>query len=511
RRVWWAKCAVAFCFALGIVNGAVSLAIYLPQDVVAESLLHLALAGSALGALVHLSSFLPALYAYAIGMTIVVIPRNLWAGDYLHYVVAFLAMLVFVSVLMGGHTRAKTMAELFRTRNEKRDLADALLRENQAANQAREQAELANKSKSQFFAAANHDLRQPLHALGLFAQALQERGAKADVPYLSAQILACVDNLGALFDELLDISRLDAGMVQPAPAYFELNQVLQELAATHQPVAQAKGLVLSIKKTDLVVHTDRVLLLRVLGNLLANAIRYTPAGSVGVALEPIGTQLAVHVRDTGVGIASDDLPRIFEEFFQVGNAERDRSKGLGLGLATVKRLSDLLGLNVAVKSQLGHGSTFSVHVAVADASLVSTHAAAHMPVALADSLLGKRVLVVDDEPQVRQGMQQLLTAWGSEVALAANCAEACNWIERKFAPDFVMADLRMANGETGIQTIGRLRRMLGRDTPAVLISGDTQAEQLQAAKAAGLALLHKPIKPAQLRSLLNQVFATAGA
>jgi signal transduction histidine kinase/CheY-like chemotaxis protein len=511
RRVWWAKCAVAFCFLLGVANGVSSLAIYLPADIAAESLLHLALAGSTLGALVHLSSFLPALYAYALGMSVVVIPRNLLVGDTLHYVVAFLGMLVFVSVMIGGHTRAKTMAELFRTRNEKRDLADALLRENQAANRAREQAELANKSKSQFFAAANHDLRQPLHALGLFAQTLQESGNKADVPALSRQIMACVDNLGALFDELLDISRLDAGMVQPAPSHFELAQVFHDLTITHRPVAQAKGLVLSIEKTNAVVQTDRMLLLRVLSNLVGNAIRYTPSGTVTVAVEPIGGALAVHVRDTGVGIASQQLPRIFEEFYQVGNTQRDRSKGLGLGLATVKRLSELLGLKVTVESRVGEGSTFSVYVETGSAALVNASTAPQVPALGDDQVLGKRVLVVDDEPQVREGMQQLLTAWGSEVALAANCAEACYWIEQKFVPDFVMADLRMANGETGIQTIGRLRGMLGRDTPAVLISGDTQAEQLLAAKAAGLALLHKPIKPAQLRALLNQVFTSAAA
>jgi two-component system, sensor histidine kinase len=249
----------------------------------------------------------------------------------------------------------------------------------------------------------------------------------------------------------------------------------------------------------------------VLSNLVGNAIRYTPSGTVTVVVEPIGGALAVHVSDTGVGIASQQLPRIFEEFYQVGNAQRDRSKGLGLGLATVKRLSELLDLKVTVESRVGEGSTFSVYVETGSAALVNAGAAPQVPALGGDQVLGKRVLVVDDEPQVREGMQQLLTAWGSEVALAANCAEACYWIEQKFVPDFVMADLRMANGETGIQTIERLRGMLGRDTPAVLISGDTQAEQLLAAKAAGLALLHKPIKPAQLRALLNQVFTSAAA
>jgi two-component system, sensor histidine kinase len=507
EREAWAKAALVYCFALGLINGAASWVFYLPNDIAAESLLHLALAGSCLGALVHLSSFLPALYAYALGMTVALMPRNLWVGDYVHYVIFFLTVLVLISTLAGGHSRAKTMAELFRTRNQKRDLAEALRREYESANQAREQAELANKSKSQFFAAANHDLRQPLHALALFAQALKDQGVHADVPKLSTQILACVDNLGALFDELLDISRLDAGMVQSQSSTFALSAVFDDLAATHRPVAQAAGLALHIAPTELVVHTDRVLLLRVLSNLLSNAIRYTKAGSVNIHLHNTDESVVVTVQDTGLGIGPNDLPHIFDEFYQVGNTQRDRSQGLGLGLATVRRISELLGLDIAVQSHLGQGSEFSVRVPLAQPGAVPVTAQAHSVEAEPARMLGKSVLVVDDEAPVRQGMHQLLTAWGSYVALAANWDEACDWIDQEFVPDFVVADMRMANGESGIQTVERLRERLGRQIPAVLISGDTQPEQLQAAKAAGLKLLHKPVKPAQLRALFTEAFA----
>jgi CheY-like chemotaxis protein len=248
--------------------------------------------------------------------------------------------------------------------------------------------------------------------------------------------------------------------------------------------------------------------MRVLSNLVANAIRYTPHGAVRVRVERIDDAIGIHVQDTGIGIAPGDTARIFDEFYQIGNAERDRSRGLGLGLATVKRLSDLLTLGVKVESTPDVGSTFSVFVPPGQAKADLTPAAQLAAPHVDDTLSGRKLLVIDDEPQVRQGMRDLLTSWGHHVAMAANFAQARGHIEEDFVPDFIMADLRMAGGESGIDTIENLRVLLGRDVAAVLVSGDTQPEQMQAAKAARLTLLHKPVKPAHLRALLNQVFAS---
>lgn len=383
-------------------------------------------------------------------------------------------------------------------------LLAALRQQNLAAEQARDRAEQASRAKSLFFAAANHDLRQPLHSLGLFATALRNGNVDEAGRRLIEQILQCTESLEQLFDNLLDISRLDAGQVDMRREAVPANAILERLRSTHAASAQKKGLRLRVRRTRAVLHTDPTLLFRVLSNLVANAVRYTERGGIVVACRKRAGGACIEVWDSGIGIPAEQYERVFEEFYQLHNPGRDRSRGLGLGLATVRRLCRLLEHDLSLDSVVGRGSRFSIRVPLADPE--------HMPASAStveqkvpNLIAGKLILVVDDEASVRLGMRSLLESWHCHCVTGADAQEALIALEGR-VPDFILADLRL-QAESGIEAIARLRARLGQSIPAVLISGDTATEQLRKVSAAGLTMMHKPLKPVRLRALLNHEFA----
>jgi signal transduction histidine kinase len=378
-------------------------------------------------------------------------------------------------------------------------------------------AEEANQAKSRFLAAASHDLRQPMHALSLLVSALddnlREHGEAGDrwteTRRLAGLVEASVRNMGNLLNDLLDLSRLDAGVIVPHPVCTRVDEILDRLSARFLPLALKKGLRMRFVPGHMEVETDPVLLDRILANLIDNAIRYTDSGGILVGTRwRAGGGARIEVVDSGIGIPGAMLERIFEEYFQLGNPERGREKGQGLGLSIVKRLADLLGCRINVRSRPGRGTHFSLELPPcattdpAPAPARSEHAAEPAALQGRDGL----VLLVEDDAVIVQAMRALFAQWGVPLITASGIEEALRALDAAGrAPALVLSDYRLPGGCDGIGVVARLRARYGGDMPAILVTGDTGEEAMRAVAASGLTLLHKPLHPAKLRALLAHV------
>lgn len=373
----------------------------------------------------------------------------------------------------------------------------------------KDMAERAHHAKSRFFAAASHDLRQPLHALSLFVAALKARNHQTEAQTLIENIEASTAAMALLFNALLDISRLDAGAIEVHPVHFPLQKMLRELEQQFGAVAAEKHLRLRFRPCDITLYSDPLLIERILVNLIANAIRYTDDGSVLVACRRRGRTVRLSVIDTGRGIPPDQQENVFQEFVQLHNPARDRGKGLGLGLAIVSRLGRLLGHRVDLRSHPDHGSVFSIDVPCGDARLVEPAITAGIPGPIpADAL----VLLVDDERAILRGMAELFDNWGIDLVTARSADEAEQWLDSiDRVPDVIVSDYRLPDDTDGIEVITRLRQKYGHHIPAIVVTGDTAPDTILRISQAGFPLLHKPLRPAKLRALLTHLIQQARA
>ena len=363
----------------------------------------------------------------------------------------------------------------------------------------------ANDAKSRFLAAASHDLRQPVHALGLFIAQLEETRDPDAVRGLIERIAASSAALSELLDALLDISKLDAGSVDVHVRAFALQQLFDRIEQAFALAAQSRGLRLRVRPTHFFVATDRILLERIVLNLVSNAVRYTQTGGVLVGARRRGEHLTIEVWDTGVGIADEDRRRIFEEFYRLPGAGDERAKSYGLGLAIVERLAHLLEVPLQVRSVVGRGSRFSVTVkraSTACGELPAPHDAMD-----STGFEGRTVLVIDDDASAREAAQGLLEQWSCVVLTAASESEAAS-VAAAAPPDMIVCDYRLGDAANGIDVIRRLRNGCGMAVPAVLVSGDVTAKLRQDAESEQLHLLQKPLRAARLRALLMHMLAT---
>jgi signal transduction histidine kinase/CheY-like chemotaxis protein len=366
------------------------------------------------------------------------------------------------------------------------------------------QLQLANLAKSRFLAAASHDLRQPLHALNLFVAQLHAETDQAERSRVFTRIDAAVAAMNELFNALLDISKLDAGVLTPDVTAFPVERLLKRIEMTFAAAAREKDLRLRVVPSGAWVRSDFILLERILFNLVSNAVRYTTRGGVVVGCRRRVGLLRIEVWDTGVGIPADQRRNIFGEFYQLAESQRDRHSGLGLGLAIVDRLCGLLDHSIEMDSRLGRGSRFSVSAPLSSPLKSPGHRAA--PRALADRSRSKLIVVVDDDALVLEGMCGVLTSWGCRVVTASSDSAAlASLLECQRPPDLIISDYRLAGGRTGFEAIERLRSAFGAQVPAFLISGDTAPERLREASASGFHLLHKPVLPITLRATVNQL------
>ena len=366
------------------------------------------------------------------------------------------------------------------------------------------QLELANLAKSRFLAAASHDLRQPLHALNLFLDQRRSETDQVERSRLDAQIDAAVAAMNELFNSLLDISKLDAGVLAPSISEFPVDHLLKRIETTFVATARESGLRLRVVSSRAWIRSDFILLERILLNLVSNAVRYTERGGVVIGCRHRNGRLRIDVCDSGIGIPEDQRRNIFGEFYQLDGGEKDRRGGLGLGLAIVDRLCGLLGHPIELTSSVGRGSRFSVLVPSAPAG--TAQAPLDVPRALVDSEHGKLVMVIDDDELVRDGTRGLLKSWGCLVVTAeSEDAAMAKLADHGRRPDLIISDYHLAQGKAGFELIDRLRRACGAQIPAFLISGDTAPERLREASASGYYLLHKPVLPITLRSVVSQL------
>jgi two-component system, sensor histidine kinase len=497
RRIAWLGSAVN-----GVTWGMGSVVLYASHSPASQFLLLITQFGMGAGAAYASAPAFAAAMAYLLPSVLLSSVPFFLEGDSIHVT---LGAMLFVFVAAATHFTygiSRTIARGIALRFENTDLIQELRNQTRAAEQARVTAEEANVAKSRFLAAAGHDLRQPLHALGFFVDALQEHSLPPDGRVVVTNIRRSVDAMEDLFNSLLDVSRLDAGIVRPRIATLALAPLMERVRLEYQPVAAQKGLALSVARNSLFVRSDPVLLERIMRNLVANAVRYTDRGRVILGARRGAGSVRIEVWDSGRGIPKDKHREIFQEFRQLDNPQRDRRKGLGLGLAIVERLVKLLDHPLELRSQLGKGSVFAVTVprgrreqfvpAEADGQIVVDRD-------VANSL----ILVVDDEPDVRDSMLALLSKWRCEVIAADSCSQILEkLVSIQRLPDLIVADYRLQGGESGIEVIARLREEFNTQVPALLITGDTGMEQLREAAQSGLHVLHKPLNPSRLRALI---------
>lgn len=397
------------------------------------------------------------------------------------------------------HLMAKRLSEARFELEQQIELATQALREK------KDEAEQANVAKSRFLAAASHDLRQPTHALGLFVSRLAQLPHDRQTGELIGNLDASVRAMQNLLDGLLDISRLEAGAVQVDRRPFALSGLFDQLQQALSAEAADKGLRLRVRPTSLWVKSDATLIYRVLLNLTGNALRYTERGGVLVAArQKASGRVELQVWDSGIGIAPEHQQAVFAEFYQVGNAARDRTKGLGLGLNIVQRTVNLLDHPLKMKSRPGRGTRFTLSLPLAVGPRIQEEEIIKDKMT-PDDVRERCALVVEDDALARSALVGLLVSWGMRVAQARGASDALECLAQGLVPDVIVSDYRLQEGHNGMQLVQSLRQRLGTPTPACLMSGDTDPGLIQAAQAAGLTLLHKPVRPAKLRSLLRHL------
>ena len=443
---------------------------------------------------------LPAFLAYVCPSFLLSAIPFLLDGDRVHVAIG-IATLILLPIVVQFATRVcRTFLESVNVRLQNTELMEQL-------RQQKDAAEEANIAKSRFLAVASHDLRQPLHALGLFVQALQESSIAAHERHLVGNIRRSVDAMEELFDALLDISRLDAGIVRPRFETFGLATLFERLNFEFGPVAKQKGLSLSVMKTSVYICSDPSLVERIVRNLVSNAIRYTDRGGLLLGCRRQEGGLRIEVWDTGRGIPPEKHREIFREFAQLDAADRDPRKGLGLGLAIVDRLAQLLDHDIKLRSIPGKGSVFSVAIPRGrEEDVIANSAVEHTT---AFDLTDVLILVIDSDPAVRQAMEALLGKWNGEVITAESGAQMKDKLPLvRRVPSLIISDYRprapatLGAGPT-LAAIDMLRGEFNTEIPAVLLTGDTATERsARDQEVAGLPVLRKPLNPARLRTLI---------
>jgi len=488
---------IVFSFVSGLNWGLAGLIFFNESNPVIAAVSPLILAGMVSGSVSMTSADPPIYYAYAFPTMLPLAFYTLYLGTPITLAIGVLMIYFVMANILACSNVNKTITETLRLRFEKNELIEELQEQKQVA-------EKANEAKSKFLAAASHDLRQPLHAQGLFLgllsnENLTERGEKT-----YQNILNSKNALDGLLTSLLDISRLDANIIEPKLSVFNVENTIQLLVEEYLPLATDKGIELKSELEEVVVETDPVLLLRIARNLLSNAIRYTNEGSVTISCKQYKKELILSITDTGLGIPEDEKSKIFLEFYQLNNPERDRNKGLGLGLSIVHKLTELLGGEVELLSGVQKGTTATYKMPISVKGLSSETAEAKAEYA------DKRasILVIDDEVEILWGMKDLLEDFDHTCVTALSQNEAIEKIvELDFIPDLIIADYRLRDHKTGVEAIEAVREEVNVDIPAIIVTGDTEPKRIVEIEKNGFDVLFKPVTPSLLKTSISKVLS----
>lgn len=444
-------------------------------------------------------------YAFSLPVLGAVFVRLLLEGSVGYNGFAILTLLYFFAVMGVLKEQSKLAMNVSRLRFENLDLLEKLQKEKDVAEQA-------NLAKSKFLAAASHDLRQPMHSIGLFSAALQNHTNNPDARRLINYIGDSVASLDNLLSVLLDISRLDAGVLVPRKTHFRLSILLRKIENEYALQAAKNNLHWNMKVPgDIEVFTDEVLLETVLRNILSNALRYTESGSIELVVEPRCDNVSICITDTGMGIPPENQQAVFDEFFQVKQQGARNPSGLGLGLAIVKRIVQVLDCKLRLQSTPGVGTAFSIEVPLGDARFIDVSGEEREAY---KDCSGRHVLIIDSNPAVLLSTQALLQSWSCSVLAVSSAAEAIEaFRSRKFTPDVVLTDYRLEDGKTCLRLVQRLRALTRAPFEVIVTTGETAEQELRNLYSMSYAFLHKPVKPEMLRALLctqGQSKATLG-
>jgi len=481
-------------FVCGLLWGA-STIWFFPEQFEYQLFMLFMLGGIALGSSLTDTNYLPGYYAYLWTSLFQLVIGLLIVGEKIQIGMGVITIFFIGAISVFGRATSRTLYESIRLRFENDELVQRLEEKTLIA-------EKANASKSKFLATASHDLRQPLHTSSLLLDALRATLEKNSQYEILDKLVTSQDRLTTLFDALLDISNLDSGSVKLEFESVSVAQFYLSLVEENRPVAEKKGLELTFESGDFWIKTDPILITRIIGNLLSNAIRYTHNGSIRLTAKEEGNgQILLSVIDTGVGISKDHHQRIFHEFEQLNNSHRDYRLGLGLGLSIVKRLSDLLDHKVNLVSKEGQGSTFTIRC---------EKGAEPEQTAPANDLFEEpyfertiNILFVDDESSIREAMSLVLGNFNVNVMTAESTSQAINMLDDVTASlDVIIADFRLKDGETGFDVIDQVREFMHTEVPAIIITGEVDLESISASNRNRFAVAQKPISSAALMPLI---------
>ncbi len=501
----WARRFSIGALSGGLTLGVGSLWLFAAGRLDMQLLVMLYLCAVASGAITAFGVLRPAIYFSILPMLLVPMAWMVAQGDWLQGVLALIIVGWLAAITSQARRYGAQFEESVRLRFENEDLIARLRHEKSVA-------EEASSAKSRFLAAASHDLRQPVHALSLFVAALRPRVTDIEARRMLDHVDSSVQAMGGLFNGLLDISRLDAGVVEVNAQTFAIQPLLERICRDYAGDAAAKKVELRLKPSKVAVFSDPLLVERIVRNIVANAIAYTDTGRVVVGSRKRGRAVVVQVWDTGRGIPEGEQAHVFQEFYQVGNPERDRSRGVGLGLAIVKRLTVLLGHPLTLRSQPGRGSVFMLELPHSDAPLA---ALVRAPDGGAEAGMRSSglIVVVDDESAIQIAMKNLLEGWGFDTIIAGSCDALLEKLAHcPDRPSLIICDYRLRAHEDGIRVIERLRSEYNDDEiPGMLITGDTAPDRLREAQESGLLLLHKPVANSRLRAAILHLLSQSGA
>jgi signal transduction histidine kinase/ActR/RegA family two-component response regulator len=492
------------CTGLGVALGlgwASCVLLVRPDDFSYEAFVVLALCVVCTAGSVFNSHHPPVLLAFQVASLGVLAAIYAVRGGTIDWSIAAGFAILMWTLIGYGRAFHRGFVRVIELGDENTRLVSALTAKTQALEQA-------SQVKTRFLASASHDLRQPLHAMSLLVGVLAQRARGHGLDDVIERIDKSAEAMEQLLKAILDISRLDAGVERASVETLDVAELLARIGRHFAPLAQARGLAFRVRGAPAWVRSDEGMLARMLDNLVGNALRYTRRGGVMVAVRVRRERVVFEVRDSGIGIAPDRLDDIFEEFVQLHNPQRDRAKGLGLGLSIVRRTADLLGHRVDVASAPGRGSVFRLTVPRTDMPTAAPLPTLASP---AIDVRGLAVLVIDDEPPIRQALSELLEAWGCHCIAAADGDDALAQLARSSRrPDAILCDYRLARGN-GVDAVASLRGTLGARVPALIVTGDIAADRLVAIARSELPVMHKPLNPARLREWLAALTTDSGA
>lgn len=490
----WGHAHAGVVLVTGISWGVTSILFYLPEYPYHMVFVMVTMITLSISAVITAAYWKPSFYAYLFPSGLPLCIYLMFSNNWHLIILGGLGILLMVAAVFLNHKINTIMLESIALRYENADLLHNFKRE-------KERAEKAYQANNRFLAAASHDLRQPLHALTLYLEPLVTELQNQRQHNLAHKAKQSAFSLTELLNAILDISRLDVNAITPNIQSVNISQIFEQLKIELTPQFQDKNLVLRVHPLAIWVKTDAVFAKRLLRNLLVNAWRFSQTGGVLLGARKRKGKLFVQVWDTGIGIAESELKNIFSEYVQLNNPERDRNKGLGLGLSIVQRLAQLLNLELDVRSRQNKGTVFSVGFTMITPPVVKVPSVKN-----STDLKGIPIVVIDDDKQALDATTLLLQQWGCETLAISDYQHIPRLLSTwDKAPQLIISDYRLPNYQTGLDAIEMIRHYLDRNIPALIMSGDTRSDSLATIQKQNIPILSKPVSPARLRAFLTRL------